>query len=145
MKLSTRSRYGVRLMLELALHFEKGPLQLNIISESMEISEKYLGQIVIQLKNTGLINSVRGSQGGYLLARAPEKINLKEIVESLEGTICLVDCVEDKSACQRTNYCATMEVWEEITNKIKEILQNITLSDLALRAVEKKSVLNFSI
>ncbi|OHD31816.1 MAG: hypothetical protein A2086_05415, partial [Spirochaetes bacterium GWD1_27_9] len=114
MKLSTRSRYGVRLMFELAVNYNKGAMQLNDISSKEEISEKYLSQIVIQLRLSGLINSIRGSQGGYLLAKRPEEITIKDIVESLEGGLDIVDCVEDQTTCKRSTICVTQMVWKKL-------------------------------
>jgi Rrf2 family transcriptional regulator, cysteine metabolism repressor len=145
MKLSTRSRYGVRLMLELAINYNKGPVQLSMISDVEEISEKYLGQIVIQLKNAGLINSVRGAQGGYLLSGKPDKITLRNIVESLEGSLNLVDCIDDKGLCSRNEICVTKDVWELISDNIKNTLENITLANLVEKTKGKINSSNYLI
>ena len=102
MKLSTRGRYGVRLMLDLALHYGEGPIFLKDIAERQGISEKYLWQLINPLKTTGLINSQRGAHGGYVLGKAPERISLKEILQILEGSLCLVDCVDNPSFCERS-------------------------------------------
>lgn len=139
MKLSTRSRYGVRLMIELALHYRQGALQLTNVAERESISLKYLGQIVIQLKNNNLIKSVRGAQGGYLLARAPEKITLREIVEALEGDLNIVDCVETNDCSYKEN-CVTNEIWKQLSDLIKKTLEKITLAELA-----KKKNNNFAL
>jgi len=145
MKLSTRSRYGVRLMIALSLNYEKGPLQLSQVSENEEISEKYLGQIVIQLKNSGLITSVRGAQGGYLLPRTPRLINLEEIVTSLEGEINLGDDSGEINNNTKTSKLVSVEVWDLLTRKIKETLKSITLEDLTEKVRLKNNVLNYSI
>ena len=94
MKITTRSRYGVRLMLELARNFDKGQVLLKDIARNEEISEKYLSLIIIPLRTAGLVQSTRGAHGGYSLTRPPEEITLKDIVQVLEGGISLVDCVE---------------------------------------------------
>ncbi|OHD07278.1 MAG: hypothetical protein A2Y34_07160 [Spirochaetes bacterium GWC1_27_15] len=145
MKLSTRSRYGVRLMFELAVNYNKGAMQLNDISSKEEISEKYLSQIVIQLRLSGLINSIRGSQGGYLLAKRPEEITIKDIVESLEGGLDIVDCVEDQTTCKRSTICVTQMVWKKLSATIKETLNSIKLSDLVEWDKSRKQELTYFI
>lgn len=129
MKLSTRARYGVRLMLALASNYGQGTLYLKDIARSEEISEKYLGQIIIPLRGAGLVNSNRGVHGGYTLARAPGEITLRQIVEPLEGD-CLVDCVKNASACSRVSTCASRDVWALLGGKITETLDAITLEQL---------------
>src|SRR4030067_739218 len=101
MKLSTRSRYGVRLMLALGVKSNQGPIFLKDIARSEEISEKYLSQIIIPLKAKGLVSTFRGAHGGYILARRASEIRLREIVEPLEGDLCLVDCVTLPEVCDR--------------------------------------------
>jgi len=129
MKLSTRARYGVRLMLALAGHYGQGTLYLKDVAKSEEISEKYLGQIIIPLRSAGLVNSNRGIHGGYTLARSPGEITLRQIVEPLEGD-CLVDCVKNASACSRVSTCASRDVWALLGGKISETLEGITLEQL---------------
>lgn len=141
MKLSTRSRYGVRLMLELAQAFStgKGQVFLKDIAKEEEISEKYLSLIIIPLKSAGLVTSTRGAHGGYTLARQPSAITLKEVVDVLEGETCLVDCVKNPDACPRAGTCASRDLWSVLSGKISDTLQSITLEDLARRAREKGS------
>lgn len=129
MKLSTRSRYGVRLMLSLARSYGSGPLYLKDIARAEEISEKYLSLIIIPLRGVGLVNSTRGSHGGYSLARPPAEITLKDIVDVLEGN-CLVDCVKDPAACSRVSTCASRDIWTMLDNRISETLGSITLQQL---------------
>ena len=129
MKLSTRARYGVRLMLALARNYGRGTLYLRDVAKSEEISEKYLGQIIIPLRGAGLVNSNRGVHGGYTLARSPGEITLRQIVEPLEGD-CLVDCVKNASACSRVSTCASRDVWALLGGKISETLEGITLEQL---------------
>ena len=129
MKLSTRSRYGLRLLYQLALHYEQGPVQLSEISEKEDISEKYLGQIIIQLRSSGLVGSVRGAQGGYYLARQPSQLTVKDALSVLEGSLCPVDCVETKQ-CDRAGDCSTRRIWSMLNDRISETLAGITLADM---------------
>ncbi|MBM4271651.1 MAG: Rrf2 family transcriptional regulator [Deltaproteobacteria bacterium] len=137
MKLSTRARYGVRLMLALALNYGKGPVFLKDIAKGENISEKYLSLIIIPLRGIGLVNSSRGAYGGYSLARDPSQITLKEVVDVLEGDSCLVDCVKDPSACPRVPICVTRDVWAIIGGRISETLTSITLDTLVKMNQEK--------
>ncbi len=130
MKLSTRTRYGVRLMLELALNRDKGQMFLGDIAKQEEISEKYLSLIIIPLKSAGLVNSMRGAHGGYTLAKDPSRITLKEIVDVLEGDTCLVDCVKNSSTCSRAHGCASRDLWSILSSRISETLVSMTLEDL---------------
>ncbi len=130
MKLSTRSRYGLRMMYSLAVNPGKTPLQLNEISAREDLSEKYLGQIVIHLRAAGLVTSVRGAQGGYFLSRPPEEITVLEIVECLEGDLSIVDCTSRPEECGRESYCAAVEVWRLLSRKVRETLGEITLADM---------------
>ena len=123
MKLSTRARYGVRLMVELALNYGKGPVFLKDIANGQNISEKYLSLIIIPLRGVGLVNSIRGAYGGYSLAKDPSQITMKEIVDVLEGDCSLVDCVKNPSACPRVPICASHDIWAIIGGKISETLK----------------------
>ncbi len=137
MKLSTRTRYGVRMMLDLAQKYGSGPVLLKDIARKEDLSEKYLSLIVLPLKASGLLKALRGSSGGYTLSRDPSKITLKEIVESLEGKIFLVDCVPDPKSCTRSGVCATRDVWQVVADKMTGTLESITLSDLVRISREK--------
>jgi Rrf2 family protein len=130
MRLSTRSRYGVRLMLELALNYNTGYTFLKNIAKKEKISEKYLSQLVIPLKARGLIISSRGAHGGYRLAKSPSLITIKDIVQTLEGSISLVECVNNPSVCDRSSKCSTRAIWEMLDKKILDTLSSITLNDL---------------
>jgi Rrf2 family protein len=137
MKLSTRSRYGVRMMADLAENFGKKPVFLKDIAKREEISEKYLSIIVIPLRAAGLIQSTRGAHGGYTLAKRPEEISLQDIFDALEGKICLVDCVENPKECPRVGICPTRDVWSVLGEKIRETLSSVTLADLVKTRREK--------
>lgn len=139
MKLSTRVRYGVRLMVELAERYGQGPVFLKDIALEQEISEKYLSLIVIPLRSAGLVFSVRGANGGYTLARDPKTITLKEVVDVLEGEPCLVDCVRDPSACNRTSHCSSRGVWQRVGDKIAEALNEVTLAQMADDSQKKRN------
>ena len=137
MKHSTRARYGMRLMLELARKYGKGPVFLKEIAKQEAISMKYLSLIIIPLKAAGFVHSTRGAYGGYTLAKAPSEINLKEVVDILEGDTSLVDCIKDPSTCPRVNTCASRDVWEIVSKKIAETLRSMTLETLAGMSREK--------
>lgn len=130
MKLSTRSRYGVRLMFELALNYGKSSLLLKDIAKRQDISEKYLSKLIIPLKSAGLVNSIRGAHGGYILAREPSKISIKEIVEVLEGDISPVECVKNKSFCDRYLDCPVRDIWCKLDRQISSTLESISLEDV---------------
>jgi Rrf2 family transcriptional regulator, iron-sulfur cluster assembly transcription factor len=130
MKLSTRSRYGTRLMLDMAQRYREGPIQLGAIAKRQDISVKYLEQLIIPLKKAQYVKSVRGVKGGHMLAKSPDAITVGEIVALLEGGVRLTDCTEDPEVCERSDKCLTRLVWKEATQAIYEKLNSITLSDL---------------
>jgi Rrf2 family protein len=131
MKLSTKARYGVRLMLDLAGHSGKEPVFLRSIADRQEISEKYLWQLAALLKNAGLINSARGSHGGYSLARSASKITLKDIVSVLEGPVCVVDCINEPKSCRRAENCVARNIWKKVNDSLLETLSSFTLDAVA--------------
>lgn len=137
MKLSTRARYGVRLMLELGLKNEQGQVFLKEIAREESISEKYLSLIIIPLKAAGLVKATRGAHGGYTLARPAAEITLKEIVDILEGGTCLVDCVKDPASCPRSDTCASRDLWSILSNGISKTLGSYTLEELVRKSREK--------
>jgi len=138
MKLSTRGRYGVRLMFDLALHYGDGPIYLKDIAERQEVSAKYLWQLINPLKATKLITSTRGAHGGYVLGREPERISLKEILDVLEGSLCLVDCVDNPSICKRASSCVARDIWGEVSKGMRQTLENTTLAEMVKRQKEKR-------
>ena len=133
MKLSTRVRYGVRLMVELGLRRGDDPVLLKDISRNQEISEKYLGQIIIPLKAAGLVRTYRGAHGGYRLGRPAADITLKDIVGILDGDMRLLDCVREPDSCARVSRCVARTVWEELGKRISSFLESVTLKDLVAR------------
>jgi len=139
-RLSTKGRYGTRLMLHLAHHYDKNKgsaaIILKSVSDKESISIRYLEQIIIPLKINRLVKSIRGAGGGYTLARPPSNIRLSEILHALEGSCCLVDCVEDPDYCDRIPLCATHDVWSKASKLLKDYFENNTLADLV--KIEKK-------
>jgi Rrf2 family protein len=134
MKLSTRSRYGTRLLLDIAQHYNQGPIQLGDIAGRQDISVKYLEQIIIPLKKAHLIETVRGPKGGHLLARPPEEITVAEVVALLEEGDSLVQCIERAEVCGRADTCPTRLIWKEASQAMFNALKSITLADLVEKA-----------
>jgi Rrf2 family protein len=133
MKLSTRTRYGIRAIIELAQHEGKRPLQLKLIAERQGISVKYLEQLMSLLRSSGFVRSVRGSKGGYILARAPEHIKLNEVFRCLEGPVTTAECTENQDYCERAADCVAREVWLQVEEAIQRVLSSISLADLVQR------------
>lgn len=133
MKISTKGRYGLRAMMDLAIHQTDSPVYLSSIAKRQNISEKYLEQIFATLQSAGLVRTVRGRKGGYLLTRPPKEITLSAIFKVLEGPCNLVTCISEPATCERTPSCATRELWQLLGNKMEEILGGMTLADLAER------------
>ena len=130
MKLSTKSRYGTRLMLDMAQHYQDGPIHLAQVAQRQGISVKYLEQIIIPLKKADYIRSVRGPKGGHTLARAPEEITVGEIVALLEEGTSLVECSHNAKACERSQTCLTRWLWNEAGRAMFDKLYSITLADV---------------
>ena len=130
MKLSTRSRYGTRLLLDMAEHYQGGPTQLGVIARRLGIAVKYLEQIIIPLKREGLVKSARGYKGGYMLARRPEEITVREIVVLLEGGLRLTACTELPESCERAETCVMRLVWQVAAEAMHQKLEGYTLADL---------------
>jgi len=128
-------------MLDLALKHGKGPIFLKDVSKDQEISEKYLGQIIMPLKAAGLVKSYRGAHGGYTLNREPDKITLLEIVSTLEGDLSLVECVGDPSSCRRFTVCVTQQVWSDVSRAVSRTLESMTLADLVERHRQRGTAL----
>ncbi|OPZ71742.1 MAG: HTH-type transcriptional regulator CymR [Firmicutes bacterium ADurb.Bin456] len=133
MKFSSRARYGLRAMLELALNYNpKETMPLVQIAEKQGISEGYLEQMMTLLRKGGLVRSVRGAQGGYRLNREPGKITVGEIVRCLEGPLSPTSCVneDDPETCTRADFCVTRVLWEKVRDSMATVLDNTTLEDL---------------
>jgi|WetSurMetagenome_2_1015567.scaffolds.fasta_scaffold493215_1 Rrf2 family transcriptional regulator, cysteine metabolism repressor len=145
MKLSTRSRYGMRALLDLAMNSTGLPVQLKDIAERQSLSLSYLEHLIIPLIGAGLIKSIRGAKGGIMLAKTPQQIQLKEILEVLEGPLDPVDCLKDlkghkaPGGCPRSGACATQEIWDDMKKAMENVLESRTLQDLINRQKSKES------
>jgi Rrf2 family cysteine metabolism transcriptional repressor len=124
MKLSTKGRYGVILMVDLGMYYGEGPVSLKSVAERQDLSEHYLEQLIAPLRNAGLVRSIRGAYGGYVLAKSPQEITVGDIIRVLEGPITIVDDPEEE----------LKDLWERVRHAINEVLDSVTLQDL----VEKK-------
>ncbi|CRK84252.1 cysteine metabolism transcriptional regulator CymR [Neobacillus massiliamazoniensis] len=124
MKISTKGRYGLTIMIELAKKHGEGPVSLKTIAQANDLSEHYLEQLIAPLRNTGLVKSIRGAYGGYILSDVPSKITAGDVIRVLEGPITPVEGIEDEEPAKR-------ELWIRIRDAIKEVLDNTTLEDLA--------------
>jgi len=137
-KISTKIRYGTRAMLELACHYGEGPIELREIAKREDISLKYLEQVIVPLRTAGLVRSARGSKGGYSLARHPSEIYLKDLVETLDGPLNLIECLKDPKVCQKVPYCVTRDIWQEVSEAIDGVFHSVTLEDMVHRKKEKE-------
>jgi Rrf2 family transcriptional regulator, cysteine metabolism repressor len=138
MKISTKGRYGVRALIDLAAYGSgNSPVYLSDIAKRQNVSEKYLEHIFSALLKSGLVKAFRGRKGGYLLNRNPEGITLNEIISVLEGPCSLVDCVADEKACPKSDICVTRDVWKALGNRIEEVLKGYTLASLLEMQKEK--------
>ena len=130
MKLSTKGRYGLKAMFQLSLNKNNCPLPLKNIASKENISEQYFEQIFSSLKKSGLVKSVRGAQGGYLLSKEAKDITVGDILIALEGPVSLSDCLLDDYICKNSSKCITKVVWERIKKGIEEVINSITLQDM---------------
>ena len=133
MKLSTRTRYGTRALLDLALHAGEGLVLLKDIARRQEVSLPYLEHLITPLIAAGLVKSTRGARGGVLLLKPPSEIKLSEVVQLLEGSIAPVDCVNDPRVCHRSASCVTRDIWSEMKRAMNGVLESTTLQDLVER------------
>lgn len=141
MKLSTRTRYGIRAVVELAESYGREPVQLKLISKDQDISIKYLEQIMSLLKSSGIVSSTRGAKGGYFLAKPPNEVKLSDCFNCLEGPVVTVECVENDNYCPKTKNCVTREVWTEIEKAVIGVLESVTLQDMVDRNNQNKPLL----
>ena len=137
MKLSTRTRYGTRALLELALHKGKGPVFLKDIARQQQFSLSYLEHLVTPLISGGIIRSTKGPKGGITLAKKPEDIKMIDITRLLEGSLAPVECVDNPDVCERSAQCVTRDIWGEIKKAMNGVLESTTLQDLVERQRKK--------
>ncbi len=138
MKISTKGRYGLRAIIDLAVYSDGRPVLLRDIAKRQKISRRYLERLFAMLKSIGVIRSIRGAQGGYLLAKDPREINASQIIEALEGPLVPVDCVADPSICDQTEECVTRDVWCKIALQIKQYFEGISLKELIEESNKKR-------
>jgi len=144
MKLSTRSRYAARAIIEIAKHTSDNPITRKTICESQQISSSYLENILIILKNQGIIKTTRGPRGGYSLAKDPSEITMYDIVNVFEGSISAVHCVDDPKTCARYSNCPTKIVWEELLRAQSKVLKSFTIEKLMVES-DNNQILDYSI
>ncbi len=146
MRISTKGRYGLRVLVDIALHPDESVI-LRDIARRQSISEKYLWQVINPLKAAGFVHSLRGSKGGYMLAKDPAEITVLDVVTALEGPVSIVECLSGEDACGLQVECATRDVWRKVEDGIKEIMRGITLADLVRkqRESQSRSVLSYVI
>ncbi len=125
-------------MVELASHYGEGPIELKEIAKRENISLKYLEQVINPLRADGLVKAIRGAKGGYSLAKPPSEICLYDVIETLEGPLNLLECLQDTKACQKVSSCVTREIWKEVSDAISEIFNSVTLEDMVNRKREKE-------
>ena len=137
MKISTKGRYALRLLLDIAQNQQGGFVSLKEIAERQEVSKKYLEQIISILNKAGFVKSVRGPAGGYSLKRKPEEYTVGMILRLTEGSLAPVDCVEDGTDCGRADQCVTVLLWKKLNDAINGVVDNITLADLVNWQMQK--------
>jgi Rrf2 family transcriptional regulator, cysteine metabolism repressor len=131
MRISTKGRYGLRAMIEIARNYGAGPLEMRVITERQKIPRKYLHALLTTLRASGLIRSLRGSHGGYTLARPPAQISARDVVVALEGPVVLVDCKERGPSCELFESCPTRALWWDLSRIIDERLAAVSLEEMA--------------
>lgn len=130
MKISTKGRYGLRILMDLAIHQSDKPRLIRDIAKSQQISEKYISRLVIALRKAGMIRSVRGVNGGFHIAKKPEDITLLDVIEVMEGPLSIVDCVSTPKHCKLSENCAPREVWCKLNDDIRGLMRGTTLADI---------------
>ncbi|MDQ7793075.1 MAG: Rrf2 family transcriptional regulator [bacterium] len=136
--MTTRGRYAMMAMFDLALRGEREPVPIKAVAERQGLSDRYLGQLFTPLRKAGLVRSVRGAQGGYVLTRKPDEISVGDVLRAVEGPISPVHCVSDPGACARVDGCVTRGIWRKLRDRIVEVLDAITLADLCEEAGQEQ-------
>jgi len=130
MRLSAREKAGLRLMIELARRYGEGPVSLTQVADTGNLPRPYLERIMPFLRHAGLLTSVRGAHGGYMLARPPREIQVSTILRALEGQLLALDCISAADTCENVSVCAAREVWRRVFESIEKTLDSITLADI---------------
>lgn len=145
MKISTKGRYAVRVMLDLALNDTGECIKVKDIAARQDISEKYLEQIIAVLNKAGYVKSVRGAQGGYRIARDPAEYTVGMILRLTEGSMAPVTCLDEGVECEQCDTCETLEVWKELYGAINNVIDNVTVADLVAKRQQREGSLDYSI
>jgi Rrf2 family protein len=133
MRLSTRSRYAVRALLDLAIHIGDGPVLVREIAQREDISVRYLEQLLLPLKAAGIVRAIRGANGGFTLSKKPSDINLREIIQIMEGSTGFTECTDNKDICPRADTCILRDSWIEVTEAANKVMEETTLQVLVER------------
>lgn len=146
MKMSTKGRYGIRLMLELAIHYGRGPASAELISKNQRISEKYIHVLITNLRNAGLVNAARGPNGGYALARQPSSITALDIITALEGRCEPVPCTLNANACEASEHCVARDLWKNVASAVDKTLTEFSLARLvAMHSQKQQATISYEI
>lgn len=144
MKFTAKTEYGVRAILDIALNAQEDPTQVKEIAQRQAIPERFLEQVMTALRKGGLVESLRGAQGGYLLAKPPSEITLADIIGALEGPMILMECLSRdqnlSQRCEQIDLCVVRDVWKGVQSSIVEALDSITLEDMCKRRAEKEGL-----
>ena len=130
MKISTKGRYGLRILIDLATHDSSKPRLVRDIAVSQQISEKYISRLIVDLRRARLVRSVRGMKGGFFLAKPPKEITLLDILETMEGTLSVVDCVMQPEKCAQNVNCSARNIWKKLNEGIRELMRRITFEEI---------------
>ena len=142
MRLSTKTRYGLRALVDLATRQGQGPILIDTIAKRQEVSRKYLDAIFGRLREAGLLRSQRGAKGGVMLARKADLVTVAEVVRALEGPIRLVDCDADGKPCNRKEFCVTHDLWRDLALMIENRMEGVTIGELAEKMVQKEAAVS---
>ena len=145
MKITTKGHYGLRSLIDVALHQAKGPVTLNDIATRQSISVKYLWQVINPLKASGYLTVTRGVNGGYVLGQRPEEITMLDVLTTLEGPVSILKCLTRENECNRIHSCVARTVWKEVNNAVEAALSNITLAEVLRRHKHSSEVDNYAI
>ncbi len=137
MRLSTRSRYAIRALLDLALHLDQGPTLVREIAEREDISVRYLEQLLLPLKAAGMVRATRGANGGFTLSKKPSDVNLREVIQIMEGSTGFTECTDDKDVCPRADGCVLRDSWIEVTDAANKVMEATTLQVMVDRKTKK--------
>jgi Rrf2 family transcriptional regulator, cysteine metabolism repressor len=144
MKLSSKCRYGIRAVIEIARNYKQRPTKRREIAANQNLDDSYLENILIDLKNKNIVFALRGAKGGFILKRAPEEITLHQIAESLQGDLSPTECLNTPDVCERSDFCVTRPIWQRVKKAQEDVLKSVTVRDL-LEEEDKAESLKFEI